>query len=69
MADDYLITSRQVRELVGGPDRPASAMWEWRARKRGDLPEPTTIAGRNYYSNREVRRRLGLDGSVEAKRA
>lgn len=60
MNDDYLIDSRQLRELVGGPDNPASEMWVWRAVKRGTIPEPQKLNGRNYWRKSDALQALGL---------
>lgn len=50
MTTTTLIPASMVRARFGG----ISAMTEWRWRRKGILPAPAKINGRNYYSDAAI---------------
>lgn len=59
--DDVLLTSRDVRRIRGG----CSEMTIWRDVRRGTLPPPKKLNGRNHWRRSVVLRAYGLDGTDE----
>ena len=43
---DRLYDQAQFKEMCGGK----SDMWVWRSRKRGTIPEPIKVNGRNHWT-------------------
>ena len=49
-----LIDTKRLRRIFGG----RSSMWVWRHVRSGNLPEPISIGGRNFWSPVEIRQRI-----------
>lgn len=58
--DDILLTQRQVQRMRGD----CSGMTIYRDVKRGILPEPIKLNGRNHWRLKDVRRSYRLDDSA-----
>ena len=61
--EDVLIDSTALRKLGGG----RSPMWPHRLVKRGVLPKPKPVGGRNYWRRSVVLKALGLEDEEGAE--